>query len=351
MTITGTGLGLEFNDCVIQEWIQVTGSTTFRFSFRAFNTTFYPDSADPAIELLTDTGDGGVGNFVLEHCKIRGGSGANNAAVLVQSAPDGANSGDSSDRHISHCHLQDSDGDGITLDGLDRVNIHHNRFGGNARHQLVLNDSHDYDINDNEILGEHSFGMNLDTDDTYDGIRITGNSDRGNIHDNHIKETTLTNKLRYAINLVDATISGTQIHHNYGDGGKSGFLNNGATATEITDKDRTITRFSNVGTAIYDGSNEYRAYFPVASTIVSVSAALGAQPTGSTHISDVNKNGTTIFTTQTNRPTIAVSTNFNEATLEVVDIAAGEYLTMDIDQVGSTITGEFFTLTVVTETA
>lgn len=57
-------------------------------------------------------------------------------------------------------------------------------------------------------------------------------------------------------------------------------------------------------------------------------------------IFDVNKNGTTIFTTQGNRPTIAISGNADNASVpDVTAFAAGDYITVDVDQVGSTIQG------------
>jgi hypothetical protein len=75
-------------------------------------------------------------------------------------------------------------------------------------------------------------------------------------------------------------------------------------------------------------------------TITAVRASVGTAPTGATLIVDVNKNGTTIFTTQANRPTIAVSTNTIKRTnMNVTTVADGEYLTVDVDQVGSTVAG------------
>jgi hypothetical protein len=46
---------------------------------------------------------------------------------------------------------------------------------------------------------------------------------------------------------------------------------------------------------------------PHAGTIRSVTAAVGTAPTGATLIADVNIDGTTVFTTQANRPTIAIN--------------------------------------------
>lgn len=76
-------------------------------------------------------------------------------------------------------------------------------------------------------------------------------------------------------------------------------------------------------------------------TVLSVRASAGTAPTGASIIIDVNKNGTTLFTTQGNRPTIADSgfTSGKVTNMDVTTVAAGDYLTVDIDQVGSTIAG------------
>lgn len=81
-------------------------------------------------------------------------------------------------------------------------------------------------------------------------------------------------------------------------------------------------------------------------TIFSVRAFVGTAPTGATLICDFNKNGTTIFTTQGNRPTIAISgfTALSGAAPDVTSVAAGDYLTADVDQVGSTIAGSDLTV-------
>lgn len=76
-------------------------------------------------------------------------------------------------------------------------------------------------------------------------------------------------------------------------------------------------------------------------TILSVRASVGTPPTGSSLIVDVNVSGTTIFTTQSNRPAIAAagSTSGKITNMNVTTVAAGEYLTIDVDQVGSTTPG------------
>jgi hypothetical protein len=83
-----------------------------------------------------------------------------------------------------------------------------------------------------------------------------------------------------------------------------------------------------------------RIYFTRAATISNVVATVGTAPTGAAIIFDVNKNGTTIFTTQGSRPTIAISGFVDLSSVpDVTTIEAGDYLTIDVDQVGSTIAG------------
>ena len=89
-------------------------------------------------------------------------------------------------------------------------------------------------------------------------------------------------------------------------------------------------------------SNPLRIYnnFGGTRTITKVQLSVDTAPTGAAVIVDVNKNGTTIFTTQANRPQIAVGANAgNTTTINVPDWADGEYLTMDVDQIGSSTPG------------
>ncbi len=75
-------------------------------------------------------------------------------------------------------------------------------------------------------------------------------------------------------------------------------------------------------------------------TIRAVRASVNTAPTGAAIRVDVNKNGTTIFTTQGNRPNIAVSTNTSKVTnMDVTTLADGDYLTVDVDVIGSTVAG------------
>jgi len=75
--------------------------------------------------------------------------------------------------------------------------------------------------------------------------------------------------------------------------------------------------------------------------IVTSHAYSDTAPTGASLILDVNINGTSAYTTQGNRPTI-LATEYDSgetATPDVVSLSDGDRLTVDIDQVGSTISG------------
>lgn len=80
---------------------------------------------------------------------------------------------------------------------------------------------------------------------------------------------------------------------------------------------------------------------PVAATIVEVRATVNTAPTTSGITIDVNRNGTTIYTTQGNRPTIAAGSNASSVStnMDVTSLAAGDYLTVDVDAIGSGIAG------------
>lgn len=117
-------------------------------------------------------------------------------------------------------------------------------------------------------------------------------------------------------------------------------LNNAAIAAVSLVAREEMATFTHSG-VITVGTGTHRFRFPFAATLLGVSASVSVDPTGSSLIFDVNKNGTTIFTTQGNRPTIAASgfATTTEPAPDVVAIVAGDYLTIDRDQIGSTVSG------------
>lgn len=80
---------------------------------------------------------------------------------------------------------------------------------------------------------------------------------------------------------------------------------------------------------------------PIALELQHVRMSVSTAPTGASILVDVNKNGVSMFTTQANRPAIAAGAYTETATTapDIVSIAAGDRITVDIDQVGSTVAG------------
>lgn len=88
------------------------------------------------------------------------------------------------------------------------------------------------------------------------------------------------------------------------------------------------------------GAKKAAAVIGAAGTITDVRAYLDTAPTGAAFIVDVNKNAVSLFTTQANRPTVAISGNASTTTLpDITTVAAGDRISVDIDQIGSTIAG------------
>lgn len=81
-------------------------------------------------------------------------------------------------------------------------------------------------------------------------------------------------------------------------------------------------------------------------TIDSVDLRVKTAPTGAALIVDINKGGTTIFST---RPQIAAAATSGggSAVLSVTTLAAGDLITVDIDQVGSSVAGSDLTVALV----
>ena len=107
-----------------------------------------------------------------------------------------------------------------------------------------------------------------------------------------------------------------------------------------------VLPWSKAGTLVAE-TGASRLVLPFDATLVSVRAAAGTAPTGAAIIVDVNIDGTTAFTTQGDRPTIGAGTNASAAeTPAVTALPAGSYLTVDIDQIGSTVAGADLTVTI-----
>lgn len=96
------------------------------------------------------------------------------------------------------------------------------------------------------------------------------------------------------------------------------------------------------------GAGTHRIYNDtgVGLTIRSVRASVGTAPVGAAIRVDVNVNGTSIFTTQGNRPSIAAGSNTSGRVenMDVTSLPDGGYLTVDVDAIGSTTAGSDLTV-------
>lgn len=133
-----------------------------------------------------------------------------------------------------------------------------------------------------------------------------------------------------------------------------------ATPDSADTKDYEITTpniiFSRAYTSSYAAAGElevgagtFRLPFGQPARLINVRASVAVAPTGANIIIDVNLNGASVFTSAT-KPTIVAGTNMSAVAFpdtQYIDI--GEYLTVDIDQVGSTLPGEDLTVTVLLE--
>ena len=90
-----------------------------------------------------------------------------------------------------------------------------------------------------------------------------------------------------------------------------------------------------------DTTTDYIFYPPEDIVITEVFVAVEVAPTGQSLIVDIHKNGTTIFTTQSRRPTIlAGTTTATSGVVEVTSAIKNDVITAIIDQIGSGTTGE-----------
>jgi hypothetical protein len=142
---------------------------------------------------------------------------------------------------------------------------------------------------------------------------------------------------------ADTDSSPTALHHTLGAGANQAAAGNHAHTLTFS-----LTAFFKTGT-LTTTTGTQRLPIDGTYTIVGTRLMVGTAPTGANLIVDVNKNGTTIYTTQGNRPTITATQNAGGpgTAPDITALAAGDYLTVDIDQIGSTIAGSDLTVSVI----
>ena len=124
-------------------------------------------------------------------------------------------------------------------------------------------------------------------------------------------------------------------------------------AERVDDNELAITAIPGGPCFFFPGEQEVAdrvaaIIMPRAFTVATVRILVGTAPTGTSLIVDVNKNGTTIFTTQGGRPTIADGETADTSdTPDVTAFAAYDTLSIDVDQIGSTTAGSNLSVTIV----
>jgi hypothetical protein len=99
-------------------------------------------------------------------------------------------------------------------------------------------------------------------------------------------------------------------------------------------------------TASVDPAGGWEA--PFNGQIVAVAALVGTAPTGAALILNLTKNGTVMYTTAANRPTIAISatSTVDQSVPDVSNFVAGDIINLSVPQIGSTVAGANLKLTV-----
>ena len=108
-----------------------------------------------------------------------------------------------------------------------------------------------------------------------------------------------------------------------------------------TDVDVYKVPIGDEGTAITAGTNKVRFKADFAGTLVAVRAGVNTAPTGSTLIVDINKNGVSMLGTKLSIDATETSstTAASAATITTTSIADDDEISIDIDQIGSTVAG------------
>jgi hypothetical protein len=102
----------------------------------------------------------------------------------------------------------------------------------------------------------------------------------------------------------------------------------------------TTLAFSLPGQAFVEHGRLAMPFPGITGTLLGVNARVHVAPTGASIIVDVNKSGSTIFSDQSLRPAIAAGTKTSGwVSPQVTSITNTDYLTVDVDQVGSVLAG------------
>jgi hypothetical protein len=112
--------------------------------------------------------------------------------------------------------------------------------------------------------------------------------------------------------------------------------------TTIYGQDWFVIAASDESTNLTTGTNKVYFRMPYAATLLAVRASVNTAPTGSTIIVDINEAGSTILSTKLSIDA-SETTSTTAATAAVISdsaLADDAEITIDIDQIGSTVAGK-----------
>jgi hypothetical protein len=236
-------------------------------------------------------------------------------------------------------------GGGVKIEGARNV-LQACSFYNIKRHAILLSGAIRNCVVDNIIRGAGSEASN-----TYDAIILevrSGTNCTRNVISRNIILSDLANKHRYGINESDANQDYNLIANNIITDSQTANIRKQGANSFVDHYIRTGLTHAVVGT-LSVGTDKAPTLLALANmTILKVKLVAKTAPTGSDVICDINKNGTTIFTTQANRPKIvAGSTTGDSGVPDVASLVEGDKLTLDVDQVGSTVAGADLTAQII----
>lgn len=269
---------------------------------------------------------------------------------------------------IRSCSIHTNGGDGISIREI-QTNIYHSRINDNGGAGMRLDQ-----MSFSRIIGNHiegNVGSGIEVGNALDGgtsaALVVGNAIEGN------------GGWGIEVQAGGGWVIGTNVFQSNASGsislGAGGFgtatnmfiegnqqlgagtfvtVNSGSTAfiglnvvngvlqagSQFAELYQTNTSEFSQGGVLATGTGSFKLPFTVDAILVDVKCAVGVAPVGAAIIVDVNKNGTSIYPTSA-KPQIAAGSVVGAAAApDTTAMAEGDYLTIDIDQVGSTTPGE-----------